>query len=273
MSDERIVNSLSLANEHTYFFLSLCSKRSPSHFGLVYLRLPKELLEELEISSSKSKVLHEKIPSTEHPSYRDVHSDDELLDCRESRAKSLTGTVEEEEEVDGNLLGGSVDETGRLPQFLLQLENSGKQTTDDGGGSSQRHGGLLNGRRSVPATDHQSQLQVSHSAPSSCTVSPKQSRRSSRRKQGHPPPSDPGTRSSSPSPERVSPQVRRRPLRGRAAAKEFFSDKGFSKLKQKVLSKIVNINLAMSDKEDEDLVEMKRREMWKKSRTTSIFIM
>ena len=230
-------------------------------------------MEELEISSSKSKVLHEKIPSTEHPSYRDVHSDDELLDGRESRAKSLTGTVEEEEEEeDVNLLGGSVDETGGPPQFLLQLENSGKQTADDGGGSSQRQGGLLNGRHSVPGAD-QSHLQVSHSAPSSCTVSPKQSRRSSRRKQGHPPPSDPSTRSSSPSPERVSPQVRRRPLRGRAAAKEFFSDKGFSKLKQKVLSKIVNINLAMSDKEDEDLVEMKRHEMWEKSETSSIFIM
>lgn len=228
-------------------------------------------MEELEISSSKSKVLHEKIPSTEHPSYRDVHSDDELLDCR---AKSLTDTVEEE--VNGNLLGGSVDETGRPPQFLLQLENSGNQTVVDGDGSSQRHGGLQNDRHSVPAADQldvQSREQVSHSAPSSCTVSPKQSRRSSRRKQGHPPPSDPGTRSSSPSPERVSPQVRRRPLRGRAAAKEFFSDKGFSKLKQKVLSKIVSINMAVSDKEDEDLVEMKRHEMWKKSQTNSIFIM
>lgn len=239
-------------------------------------------MDELEISTSKSKVLHEKIPSVEHPSYRDVHSDDELLDHRDSRAEKLASTFlpvgeegeEEEEEVDGDLLGGSLDETGSQPQLLLQLNDSGKRTTVDRE-SSEEYQGPPNGKCNVPLAEQygvQSLLQASHSAPSSRSVSPKQGRRSSHRKQRLKP-SAPSTRSSSPSPERASPQVRRRPLRARAAAKEFFSDKGFSKLKQRVLSKIGNINLAMSDKEDEDLIEMKRQEMWGNSEMDSIFIM
>lgn len=207
----------------------------------------------------------------EHPSYRDIHSDDELLDRRDSRRKSPTDFLREDE-ADGNLLGCSVDESDCPPQLLLQLADSGKQRAV-GRRSSEEHGGLPNGRHSVPQQlEVQSLLQTSHSAPSSCSVSPKQARRSPRRKQRQPP-SAPDTRSSSPSPERVPPQVRGKSLRARDAAKEFFSDKGFSKLKQKVLSKIVSINLAMSDKEEEDLAEMKRQEMWRKSLTSSIFIM
>ena len=254
------------------FFPFLCSKRSPSHFGLVYLRLPKELVEELEIRKSRSKVLHEKVPSMEHPSYRDVHSDDELLDLRDSKAQHNTGSFlpEEDEDEDGDLLGSAGNDTNSRPRLLTQPVESGRRERR----SSDEYVGPANGKHNLPLTQQlsvQSLLEVSHSAPSSRTSSPRQGR-SSRVKQTQKD-SASSIRSSSPSPERPSPQVRRRPLRAHAAAKEFFSDKGFSKLKQKVLSKISNINLATSDKDDDEVIETKRQDMWKKSQIDSIFIL
>lgn len=228
-------------------------------------------MEELEIRKSKSKVHHEKVPSMEHPGYRDVHSDDELLDLRDSRTEDGTSSFlpEEDDDEDGDLLGSAGNDTSSPPKLPVQPEESARH----GRRSSEEYVGPTNGKHNLPLSEQlgvQPLLEVSHSAPSSRTASPRLGR-NSRLKQRQKD-SASSLRSSSPSPERVSPQVRRRPRRAHAAAKEFFSDKRFSKLKQKVMSKIGNMNLATSDKDDEDLVEMKRQEMWRKSQTGSIFI-
>ena len=244
-------------------------KRCPPHQGVVYLRLPKELLDELAIKASRSSVLHEKVTVKDRTPIRDAFSDDELLDRSDSYGDSLDNSdMSDNDTEQGSEGNGTRSLTEGRTGNKKSLEERDKMVY-----SCPDHENVGEEKSTGVDNDKKEQKEVKRKSKLSPNLSSRLKRMHLARKEKKLKNASSRSRSPSPSPQSHSSQQSLRAPKN--TAKDFLlslvsDQEGLSKFKSRVLSKLSNA--PSSDKEEDDPAEIRRQERWKNSKIKSILI-
>ena len=222
----------------------LIRRKCPPHYGVVYLRLPKELLEGLQISKDKKRTVQSSLPSNFASLSRGAFSDDELLE------RDVVG-----------------DQKGIELKILASYKSKEESPNEAVETSSPAQGSSINQLALNPPPAQ------SVSAPISPVIPARKTFLRVPRKEKSSPSSN--SRSRSPSPARES---RSSSKSLEIGIKGF--DRGFSKLKEKLTKITHTISAATQDltknsraEEEDEAEETRREELWRKSDMQAIFML
>ena len=267
-----VVALYTTAHTCTLMILLSCHfrKRCPPHQGVVYLRLPKELLDELAIKASRSSVLHEKAAAKDRLPIRDAFSDDELLDRSDSYGDSLDNSDLSDDDTER---GSEGNRTRSLTEGKTVNEKSLEER--DKLLDSYPDNGKVGEEKSFTGNDNdkKEQKEVKRKSKLSPNLSSKLKRMHLARKEKKL--KNASSRSRSPSPSPQSQSSHQYPRAPKNTAKDFLlslvsDQESLSKFKSRVLSKLSNA--PPSDKEEDDPAEIRRQERWKNSKIKSVLI-